>query len=81
MSNPSYPSVPEPSDNNVLDVLRTLKQTVELLTGQQKSKTFGAPRMFIQDTRPVQGDKGDLYINQTTKKLYYWSGTEWVALT
>ena len=81
MSKPSYPSVPEPTQNTLIDAVRVLKQSVELLTGQARGVSYGAPRMFIQAVRPTTTDLGDLWIDTGTNKLSYWNGNVWIALT
>lgn len=81
MSKPSYPSVPEPTQNTLIDAVRVLKQSVELLTGQTRGVSYGAPRMFIQAVRPTTTDPGDLWIDTDTNKLSYWNGNVWIALT
>lgn len=83
MSNPSYVSVPEPSNKNesLGESVRALKHNVELLTGQLKGQSQGAPRIFLQSTEPNTSDAGDLWVNTGTNKLYYWSGQKWTALT
>lgn len=81
MSKLSYPSIPEPTQETMLDAVRVIKQSVGLLTGQTRGESFGAPRMFIQAARPLTNDTGDLWINTGTNKLSYWNGTVWVALT
>ena len=83
MSNISYPSIPDP--NNTLESIgesvRTMKQSVELLTGQRTGVSRGAPRIFVQPATPSTIDIGDLWINTATNKLLYWSGSTWTSLT
>lgn len=83
MSNLSYVSVPEPSNEpaSLGESVRAMKHNIELLTGQLRGQSQGAPRIFIQSTEPSTNDTGDLWINNGTNKLYYWSGQRWTALT
>ena len=83
MSNLSYPSIPEPGNTleGLAESVRVLKQAMILVTGQSKSNSFGAPRMFIQGTTPAAEHKGDLWVNTVTNKLVYCDGTTWIVLS
>lgn len=83
MSKPSYPSIPEPTPTieGILPAVQSLKMAVELLTGQQSGVSFGAPRVFVQPSQPLTGDKGDLWIVEQSNKLHWYTGSQWVALT
>lgn len=83
MSNISYPSIPDPTNTleGIAESVRTMKQSVELLTGQRGGVSKGAPRMFVQTATPSTNDIGDLWVNPVTGKLLYWSGSAWTALT
>jgi len=83
VSNPSYPSIPEPmaSIDGILETVRVMKLTIEMLTGQLKGVSSGAPRIFVQSSQPTTNDIGDLWINSANRKMSYWSGSAWLVIT
>jgi hypothetical protein len=82
MSNPSYPSIPEPvaSIESLLESVRVMKITIELITGQLKGVSAGAPRIFVQSSQPNTNDIGDLWVNTTNSRMSYWNGSSWLVV-
>lgn len=77
-----FPSIPDPQANtqSLYDVVRTMKQTIELLTGQ--SGTIAAARVTVANVPPTPLASGDLWVNAVdNNKLYVWDGTSWLAVT
>ena len=83
MSNIQFPSIPDPGAtlDGVLEAVRPLKQSVQLLVGQAGAEHRGAPRMYIQKIIPRSDHIGDLWINTDTNALSYWNGSSWIKLT
>lgn len=81
---PTIPDfVNDPASMSV--ALRAVKEAVEILGGQRQGQSVGAPQMFVQESEPQRGvaatyKLGDMWINPVAKKLYFWTGTVWVAL-
>jgi hypothetical protein len=77
-----FPSVPDPQANlqSLYDAVRTLKQAVELLTGQ--SGTVAAARVTPSAVPPTPLAAGDLWINtEANNRLFVWDGVDWRAVT
>jgi hypothetical protein len=77
-----FPSIPDPQSNieSLYDAVRTLKYSVELLTGQ--TGTVSAARVFVQATVPSPLASGDLWIDTSrNNKLLMWDGVDWRAVT
>jgi hypothetical protein len=82
MSN--FPTIPEFTNSleELSTAVRALKQSVELLAGLRQGEALGAPQMFVQNEEPNRGKqglykKGDIWINTTTNRLYFWTGSVW----
>jgi hypothetical protein len=82
VSNLAYPSIPEPGNKleSLLETVRIMKLTIEMLTGQLKGDSQGAPRIFIQSTQPTTTYKGDLWVNDSTSNMFYWNGSAWAKV-
>jgi hypothetical protein len=77
-----YPSIPDPQANlqSVYEAVRTMKQSVELLTGH--SGTVAAARVSVASTPPTPVASGDLWVNTgSNNKLFVWDGTDWRAVS
>lgn len=77
-----FPSVPDPQANieSLYDAVRTLKQSVELLTGQRG--TVAAARVSASSTPPTPVASGDMWVNTASNnKLFVWDGVDWRAVT
>ena len=83
MSNIKFPSIPDPgsTSDGMMDAVRAMKQSMQLLIGQTGADHRGAPRMYIQKTIPKSDHIGDLWINTETNSLSYWNGSNWIKLT
>lgn len=86
MSN--IPAIPE--FTNTLDematTLRAIKLAVEQLAGRNQTESLGAPQVFVKATEPDRGKAGaynigDIWINTSTDKFYFWGGAGWRAST
>lgn len=81
---PDFPSIPVPTadPNALLQTALALKQTVEMLTGQDQTDRFTA-HVFIQTTPPDAYHEGDLWLCNTTTNASFnvWNGSKWVKLT
>lgn len=65
--------------------LRSIKDSVEQLTGQRQGQSLGAPSMFVQELAPSNGratvlSTGDLWIKPSTRVMSYWDGRVWTQL-
>lgn len=79
---PNFPSIPD-SDGTLqgnTTTLRTIKESVELMTGQRRAEGVGMPYMHVSARAPSTARLGDLWINQTSNQLNYWNGRTWQAL-
>lgn len=77
-----FPSIPDPQANtqSLYDVVRTMKQTIELLTGQ--SGTIAAARVTVAAVPPTPLAEGDLWVSsENNNKLFVWNGISWLAVT
>jgi hypothetical protein len=77
-----FPSIPDPqaSIESLYDVVRTMKQSVELLAGQ--SGTVAAARVTVASAPPTPVAAGDLWVStNANNKLFAWDGTDWRAVT
>lgn len=81
MANPrAYPSIPDPtSDGDLLQVVRSLKQAVEILTGQRGASP--AVTVYPAVEPPNNPGVGDLWVRTTDHRVYMWDGLQWVPLT
>lgn len=75
---PEFTSDPE----SIATALRAVKEMLEELTGQRPGQSIGAPRVFVQPARPdpragVQIKPGDLWIQPSGRRLYFWDGRIW----
>ena len=82
------PTIPEFANGpeEVAAALRAIKDAVEQLGGLRQGESKGAPQIFVQASPPTQTRRlayktGDLWVNTSTNKMNYWSGTAWVELT
>lgn len=87
-----FPTIPEPTPDNTYEVVRALKDTVELITGQRGSDAAVFVRVFNEDIEPgVSNSKythadikrGDFWVKKSTGKIYVWDDRTkfWVAST
>ncbi len=77
-----FPSIPDPQANteSLYDVVRTMKQSVELLAGQKGS--VAAARVSVSAAPPTPVASGDLWVNTgSNNKLFVWDGTDWRAVS
>lgn len=78
-----YSAIPDPGVTleSVLDVVRALKNNVELLTGQRGNSP--AARLFYQADAPKFSEtrNGDFWLQKNTKTLLFWDGLEWQGFT
>ena len=77
-----FPSVPDPQANldSLYDVVRTMKQSIELLTGQRGD--VAPARVSSSDTPPTPLAPGDMWVNTASNnKLFVWDGVDWRAVT
>jgi hypothetical protein len=74
----TYPAIPDPiqTTDSMLNTIRALKISVELLTGQRGA--VAPTKVFVQTGTPTAEQVGDMWVNTTTNYLYFWSGTDWV---
>lgn len=83
MSN--FPSIPDFGHENPEGMgtsVRSMKETLEIMTGQRRGETVGAPLMYVQAKAPERKSKnfhrvGDLWINTQTDVMSYWNGSDW----
>jgi hypothetical protein len=82
-TSPVFPSIPVPTADPaaLLESVNALKQTVEMLTGQDQSDKF-APHVFVQDATPDAYHVGDLWFctSVVTSSFNVWSGAKWVKI-
>jgi hypothetical protein len=82
-TSPVFPSIPVPTADPpaLLEAVLALKQTVEMLTGQDQSDKF-APHVFVQDAMPEALHTGDLWLCTvaTNSSFNVWSGTKWLKI-
>lgn len=84
----SIPSIPEfgISQAETLTVLRALKDAVEQLGGLRQGAARGAPQIYVLSTQPKPSRTlafkiGDLWVNTSTDKLFYYNGDTWREIT
>lgn len=91
----SWPTIPDPSQDvsNHYNVLRALKDIVELITGQRGGAPAPITRTFATPTQPGAANSpilirqlqaGDLWIDTgNAAKLNYWDATTklWIPTT
>lgn len=83
-----YPTIPDFNEDmsSMATALRTVKQTLEIVAGQRQGEDFGSPSMFVQPKIPDDALRsiykiGDLWVDTTTNKLNYWTGSLWKQLS
>jgi len=83
LSNITYATVQEPgeSTDSIAQSVRSLKHNMDLLTGQLKGASVGAPQLFYQIDTPSTSHTGDLWINTSTNKMTFWNGKAWTSIT
>ena len=77
-----FPSIPEPVGNNtsLLDVVRAMKHSIELLTGQRG--TVSPTRVFVQSATPTAERTGDLWVcTSANNRMRVWDGDNWPTVT
>lgn len=77
-----FPSIPDPVGNgaSVLDAVRAMKHSVELLTGQRGS--VSPTRVFVQSATPTAGQTGDLWVcTSANNRMLVWDGKNWSTVT
>ena len=81
MANPrTYPTIPDPTvDGNLLETVRTLKQAVEILTGQRGVSP--ACTVYNSVSPPTNPGVNDLWVRTSDHRMYLWDGTQWVPIT
>jgi hypothetical protein len=80
---PVYPSIPVPTDDPkaLLEAVLALKQTVEMLTGQDIASDKLAPHVFVQPDPPQAWSVGDMWL--CTAAVYsfsVWDGFHWLKI-
>jgi len=86
----NWPTIPE-SDGSVESLgpsVRSMKEAVEIMTGQRRGESFGVPLMYIQPKAPASSGNrganylkiGSLWINTTDNTLSYFDGKTWQAI-
>lgn len=81
-------TIPDFADGDVRGMataLRAMKQQLEVLTGQKRGPSKGAPSVYVQALEPTQSTlvvfkEGDLWINPEIKNLWFHNGSYWVKL-
>lgn len=64
----------------MLDAIKAMKQTVELLAGQRGG--LAPARVFVQATTPVALREGDLWVKtNAANKLLVWTNNAWLSVT
>ena len=83
-----FPTIPEfvQTPEEIGTALRAVKISVEILAGLRQGESKGSPQIFVQNTQPSIANNstyktGDLWINTSTGKLLYWTGSTWTTLT
>jgi hypothetical protein len=79
---PHFPSIPVPREDlkSLNASVLALKQTVEMLTGQDQSDKYAA-HVFMQAGVPEAHHVGDLWLcTGTTFTFNIWDGTDWLKL-
>lgn len=90
---PKFPTIQEPSQDPALnyDMLRSLKDTAELVTGQRTNGGARFARVFNEVIEPGMSNskfrrsdiqEGDFWVNRLKKTLYFWDATSsfWIQL-
>ena len=80
---PVYPSIPVPSDEPgaLLEAVQALKQTVEMLTGQDIGAAKFAPHVFVQPEVPEALHVGDLWLCTSVSYTFnVWDGFHWLKV-
>jgi hypothetical protein len=78
-----YPNIPDFHDvDSMRGALRAMKDIVEQLAGQRQGEALGSPTMFVQSSAPrvtlgVTLRRGDLWVDESANRLYYYSGSVW----
>lgn len=82
MSN--FPTIPEfiNTPEEMATALRAIKMSVEILAGLRQGEALGAPQVFVQavepaPTRAISYKRGDLWVNTSSNRLYFWAGSLW----
>ena len=80
---PEFPSIPVPTNdpNSLLEAILALKQSVEMLTGQDVAGDKFAPHVFVQTEQPQARHVGDLWL--CTGRIYsfnVWDGSYWLKI-
>lgn len=79
----AFPSVPVPTSDPdaLLETVIALKQTVEMLTGQDQGNGY-APHVFVQPGVPQALHTGDLWLCTTLSNSTFniWNGSQWVKI-
>jgi hypothetical protein len=75
---PDMPSIPTPikgDANSVHDVLMEMKQAIEIMMGTRGNSP--TTRTFVQEGTPTAFVVGDHWIQPSTGRMSYWSGSAW----
>lgn len=82
-----YPTIPDFSDTpeSIGRAVRSVKESVEQLTGQRQGDSYGAPAIYVGPVAPSMENKllykiGDQWINELTDQMSYWNGSSWRLL-
>jgi len=81
-TSPRYPSIPVPKANveSLLETVNTLKRTVEMLTGQDKSDK-NAARVHVHTEAPTDAMLGDLWLCTGSEySLSIWAANRWLKI-
>ena len=80
---PDFPSIPVPTDDpkSLLESVNALKQTVEMLTGQDTTTDKSAAHTFVQASAPVALHVGDMWLcTSTVYSFNIWDGFNWLKI-
>ena len=82
MSN--FPTIPEfiNTPEEMATALRAIKMSVEILAGLRQGEALGAPQVYVQAAEPapnraISYKLGDLWVNTSSNRLYFWTGSLW----
>lgn len=81
----SIPDFNSASPESMGTSLRAIKDSVEQLTGQRQGQSLGSPSVFVQPNAPTPSrqtilSRGDLWINDESNVMSFWTGTQWKTL-
>lgn len=78
----AFPGIPDPiaTTDSMLNVMRVMKQAIELLVGQRGN--VAPNRVFVQASAPTPERAGDMWVDTVNaNKLLVWDGAGWRTVT